>query len=282
MQAIPAAMRPQVKRCTKCFNVKPLDGFYKRKDGKGGLNPRCKDCVSAYSKAARDQKPEAKAARRARDQKPEAKAARRARNATPEAKAARRAYEQIPDVKAAKRAREREPGYKAAKRARNATPEGLVERRCCARILDAKRVPGFSWGPFGEDLPRGAKGGPDSTIHLLGLAVLGWGFYAKYLTEMFYDGMNWDVSARFGIRHWQINHFRPLWTFDLDDPEQRRQAFHYTNTRPIFKGQYAQSSEWDDARHPLEWNGVKWVQKKMASDWFGRMIRVNFRDIPIL
>ena len=227
MQAIPAAMRPQVKRCTKCFNVKPLDGFYKRKDGKGGLNPRCKDCVSAYRKAARDQKPEAKAARRARDQKPEAKAARRARNAT---------------------------------------PEGLVERRCCARILDAKRVPGFSWGPFGEDLPRGAKGGPDSTIHLLGLAVLGWGFYAKYLTEMFYDGMNWDVSARFGIRHWQINHFRPLWTFDLDDPEQRRQAFHYTNTRPIFKGQYAQSSKWDDARHHLEWNGVKWVQKKMASD----------------
>jgi hypothetical protein len=239
MQAIPAAMRPQVKRCTKCFNVKPLDGFYKRKDGKGGLNPRCKDCVSAYSKA-RYAKPEVKAAR---DQKPEAKAARRARNAT---------------------------------------PEGLVQRRCCARVQEAKRRSKFSWGPFGEDLPRGAKGGPDSTIHLLGLAVLGWGFYAKYLTEMFYDGMNWDVSARFGIRHWQINHFRPLWTFDLDDPEQRRQAFHYTNTRPIFKGQYAQSSEWDDARHPLEWNGVKWVQKKMASDWFGRMIRVNFRDIPIL
>lgn len=43
--------------------------------------------------------------------------------------------------------------------------------------------------------------------------------------------MNWDNH---GII-WEIDHIKPCVSFNLIDPEQQKQCFHYTNLQPLFK-----------------------------------------------
>lgn len=38
-----------------------------------------------------------------------------------------------------------------------------------------------------------------------------------------------------GPDKWNIDHIKPLWKFDLTKESQRRKAFHYTNTRPMWQ-----------------------------------------------
>ena len=50
-----------------------------------------------------------------------------------------------------------------------------------------------------------------------------------HLESQFTDGMSWDN------RHlWQIDHIRPCASFDLTDPEQQKECFHYTNLQPLW------------------------------------------------
>lgn len=44
-------------------------------------------------------------------------------------------------------------------------------------------------------------------------------------------GMSWDNYAYEG---WHVDHVRPLASFDLADPAQFHQAFHYTNLQPLW------------------------------------------------
>lgn len=44
----------QVKRCTKCSVVKPLEEFHRDKGGKHGRRARCKACVAGYGRANRE------------------------------------------------------------------------------------------------------------------------------------------------------------------------------------------------------------------------------------
>ncbi|MEM4726181.1 MAG: hypothetical protein QXG63_04505 [Nitrososphaerales archaeon] len=52
-----------------------------------------------------------------------------------------------------------------------------------------------------------------------------------YLESKFLPGMTWDNHGRNG---WHIDHVRPLSSFDLTDPEQLKQACHYTNLCPMW------------------------------------------------
>jgi hypothetical protein len=53
----------------------------------------------------------------------------------------------------------------------------------------------------------------------------------QHLEAQFTDGMSWDNYGRDG---WHIDHIRPCASFDLTDPEQQRQCFHYTNLQPLW------------------------------------------------
>lgn len=54
-------------------------------------------------------------------------------------------------------------------------------------------------------------------------------FLRAYLTSLFLPGMSWEKRQLF-----HVDHRRPLASFDLRDPEQQNEAFHYTNLQPLW------------------------------------------------
>ena len=66
---------------------------------------------------------------------------------------------------------------------------------------------------------------------------------SQHLRIQFTDGMTWDNYGRNG---WHVDHVRPCASFDLTDPEQQRQCFHYTNLQPLWAGDnIRKGSKWD-------------------------------------
>jgi hypothetical protein len=68
----------------------------------------------------------------------------------------------------------------------------------------------------------------DTTIKELGCSVEE---LMRYLEARFKPGMSWSNYGLFG---WHIDHIVPISSFDLSDPEQLRQACHYTNLQPLW------------------------------------------------
>lgn len=52
-----------------------------------------------------------------------------------------------------------------------------------------------------------------------------------HLENQFVDGMNWDNKGRFG---WHIDHIKPMNTFNLENPEELKDCWNYTNLRPLW------------------------------------------------
>lgn len=64
------------------------------------------------------------------------------------------------------------------------------------------------------------------TIELLGCPVWRLKFY---LAVLFDPGMTWENHGE-----WHIDHIRPCKSFDLSDPSQQRECFHYSNLQPLW------------------------------------------------
>jgi len=52
----------------------------------------------------------------------------------------------------------------------------------------------------------------------------------KHIESLFQDGMSW---LNYG--EWEVDHIRPCSSFDLSDPKQQEECFHYTNLQPLWK-----------------------------------------------
>lgn len=77
------------------------------------------------------------------------------------------------------------------------------------------------------------------TMALIGCDIL---FLKKYIKSKFTKGMSWDNYGRFG---WHIDHIRPCSSFDLTDPEQQKQCFHYSNLQPLWaEDNLSKSDKW--------------------------------------
>lgn len=55
--------------------------------------------------------------------------------------------------------------------------------------------------------------------------------FKSYIESIFQPGMTWENWGRYG---WHLDHIKPISKFDLTDPEQLKQAVHYTNLQPLW------------------------------------------------
>lgn len=75
------------------------------------------------------------------------------------------------------------------------------------------------------------------TIALLGCSIE---FLREHLEKQFAPGMTWENHS---MRGWHVDHKKPCAKFDLTDPEQQKQCFHYTNLQPLWAKDNLQKSD---------------------------------------
>lgn len=66
----------------------------------------------------------------------------------------------------------------------------------------------------------------NTTVLLLGIDLDG---LRRHIESLFLPGMTWENR-----RLWHIDHIRPCASFDLTDPVQQHQCFHYSNLQPLW------------------------------------------------
>ena len=87
-----------------------------------------------------------------------------------------------------------------------------------------------------------------STMTLLGCSII---HLQDYLAMRFKPEMTWENHGT-----WHIDHMMPCASFDLEDPEQQRQCFHYTNLQPMWASE--NQSKGDKVIYNRTWNGTRW------------------------
>lgn len=79
------------------------------------------------------------------------------------------------------------------------------------------------------------------THELVGCSI---SYLKIHLENQFTTGMSWDNYG-----DWHIDHIRPCCSFDLTDPEQQKQCFHYTNLQPLWwLDNIKKGGKWNDAQ----------------------------------
>ena len=70
-----------------------------------------------------------------------------------------------------------------------------------------------------------------------------------HLEDQFQDGMSWENRSE-----WHIDHIRPCASFDLTDPAQQRECWHYTNLQPLWASENCSKG----AKDPFLWGQLKY------------------------
>ncbi|MFT4147058.1 MAG: hypothetical protein QM644_21680 [Mobilitalea sp.] len=115
-----------------------------------------------------------------------------------------RKYLEIPENRAKHSAR--------SERVRKTSLQRQVAMRLRVRVNNALK---------GKSTGKVAK-----TMELIGCTVPE---LMAHLKTQFTEGMTWDNQG-----DWHIDHIRPCASFDLTNPAQQRQCFHWTNLQPLW------------------------------------------------
>ena len=87
-----------------------------------------------------------------------------------------------------------------------------------------------------------------STQELLGCTFL----EARiYIQNQFTEGMTWENHGE-----WEIDHIRPMASFDLTDPHQQRECFNWSNLQPMWAEENRSKSSW--------YNGIKYYHTSLS------------------
>jgi hypothetical protein len=53
-----------------------------------------------------------------------------------------------------------------------------------------------------------------------------------HIASQFRDGMTWENHGQ-----WEIDHIKPVASFNLVEVDEQRKAFHFTNLQPLWKSE---------------------------------------------
>lgn len=68
----------------------------------------------------------------------------------------------------------------------------------------------------------------ESALNLVGCTIEK---LKEHIEQQWQSGMSWKNHT---IHGWHIDHIKPCSAFDLTDPEQQKECFHYTNLQPLW------------------------------------------------
>lgn len=78
----------------------------------------------------------------------------------------------------------------------------------------------------------------ESSLNLLGCSIED---FRKHLEKQFKPGMSWENRGK-GKGKWNVDHIRPCASFNMLDPEQQKQCFHFSNQQPLWDSENLKKS----------------------------------------
>jgi hypothetical protein len=186
-----------MKKCSKCGEQKDLDDFCKNKRSKDGYNWTCKLCVISVTKSSDFKE---KRRKRYHAKKP-------IRRYSEESKVRKSEYDKVYREDNKELLSEQKRNWELSKRN---DPKYKATRNVRRRINHALH----------------GRNKSSSTFELLGCDI---DFFMSHIEQQFLDGMSWENYGE-----WHIDHIVECFRFDLEDPEQQKICFHYSNQRPLW------------------------------------------------
>jgi len=192
----------EMKTCTKCKQSKAFTEFHA---GRGGLQAQCKACRNTCRRQRYERNREKELTRNRKYRKTnidKVRAHDRERNKTEERRALMRMCGKRPKYRKRTNERRRER--------RRTDPAYRLECNLRRRLHNALK----------------GKNKSASTMKLLGCSI---SHLRNHLEQQFQPGMTWENQGK-----WHVDHMLACDTFDLEDPEQQRRCFHWTNLQPLW------------------------------------------------
>ena len=82
--------------------------------------------------------------------------------------------------------------------------------------------------------------------------------FREHIESLFQRGMSWHNRSE-----WHIDHRKPCAAFDLSDPSQVAQCFHYTNMQPLWRVDNLRKSDaYDAATFSHVWRCGAWRARR--------------------
>ena len=212
-----------IKKCSKCEQNKEADCFSKRmRDGKAGLNSRCKECVKLVN---------AKWLELNKDRRNSY--VREWKKENPESVKSSKTKYYLNNID-----KEKEKNAKW----RNLNQDRHKELKKQWLENNKERVRKYDNDRFSQDtefrlrkilrsrlrssIKNNQKSG--SAVRDLGCSIE---VLAAHLEAQFLPGMTWD---NWSVHGWHIDHIVPLDNFSLENQEEFKKACHYTNLQPLW------------------------------------------------
>jgi hypothetical protein len=221
-------------KCSKCGEVKELDKFHKRTKCKDGYSHTCLECDNKYNDKWRLKNREQHLQNRknwynANIDKERARML--AYHKKNYAKLAIKWKEWVANNKDKHRISQKE--YRNNVLAKD--PKYRLVWRCRGRIYAA--------------LKNGYKSA--HTAELLGVSI---NEFTSYITNLFTDGMTWEKFMNGEI---ELDHIRPIASFDFNNPIAQYVCFNYRNHQPLWSSDNrAKSSKWSSGSQLLWKNTI--------------------------
>jgi hypothetical protein len=216
-----------MKACSKCNVTKPLEEFYLSKKRVDGRMSACKTCEKERDRMRYVSNPDLKKAKR--EQAKIWRANNRERHRAYSCQY-ERDHREEQNKKSRERWGEKDREYHREYRKRDYVKQRIEayekdRRRDDPALVIKHRLRSRLLGAVKKNKTRKA----DKTIKLLGCSFVE---FRTYFESKFIQDMTWD---RFLAGDIHIDHIKPCSSFDLTDPAQQRECFHYTNLQPLWE-----------------------------------------------